>query len=138
MPTLLIAYDLASSGQNAIPLAATIRQLGSRWARPLASLWYLETSATAAEIEATLVPLLGDDDGLLVQEVTGHAALANTMLRWTCGSALVTMPPVNQPRPWQPRLVTGLVTGLGPRCAVGPVLAGEHLPSLKTEVAVAA
>jgi hypothetical protein len=134
MPTLLIAYDLAPSGGADTLVATAIRQLGSRWARPLASLWYMETTATPCEIEAALAPLLGDDDGLLVQEVTGHAALANTMLRWTGGSALATMPPISQRRPWQPRLVSGLV----PRCEAGPVPAGEHLPRLKTEVAVAA
>ena len=134
MPTLLIAYDLASSDHAATPLAAAIRQLGSRWARPLASLWYIETAATPAEIEATLAPLLGDDDGLLVQSVTGHAALANTMLRWTSRSALATAPAASQRRQWQPRLVSRLV----PRDEPRPMPAGAHLPSLKTEVAAAA
>ena len=134
MPTLLIAYDLASSGHAAVPLAAAIRQLGSRWARPLASLWYVETTATPAEIEAMLAAHLGDDDGLLVQEVAGHAALANTMLRWTSRSALATAPAASQRRQWQPQLVSRRV----PRCEPGPMPAGEHLPSLKTEVAAAA
>ena len=82
MPTLLIAYDLAGP-QAATPLADAIMSLGARWARPLASVWYVETSASAAEVEATLIDFLQDDDGLLVQQAFGHAALANTMLRWT-------------------------------------------------------
>jgi hypothetical protein len=137
MPMLLIAYDLASSGHTATALPAAIRQLGGRWARPLASLWYVETTATPAEIEAALASLLSDDDGLLVQEVTGHAALANTMLRWTRGSALAAVPAASQRRPWQLKIVAGSLSGLVPH-EFGPVPAGEHLPSLKTEVAAAA
>ena len=82
MPTLLIAYDLTSS-EAAAPLAEAIMALGARWARPLASVWYVETSASVAEIEVALSDFLHDDDGLLVQQAFGHAAVANTMLRWT-------------------------------------------------------
>ena len=79
METLLIAYDLADTEDTA-DLTAAIQALGDRWARPLASLWCVETDKSPTEIEAQLSDLLGMDDGLLVQRMEGEAALANTML----------------------------------------------------------
>jgi hypothetical protein len=129
MSILLIAYDTVPADSADKALSGAIRALGQRWARPLATLWYVETSAAVAEIEAALSPLLGDEDGLLVQEVAGQAALANTMLRWTCGSVMAPAPmrAAGQHRSWQPRLVSP-----------GPVPAGGHLPISETEVAAAA
>jgi hypothetical protein len=131
MSILLIAFDIATDGGADKALSGAIRALGSRWARPLASLWYVETSASVAEIEAALAPLIGEEDGLLVQEVIGEAALANTMLRWTRGSMLAPVAVLaaagSQHRPWQPRLVP-----------VGLVPAGGHLPNSETAVAAAA
>ena len=83
MPTLLIAYDLDVPSTVGAHLADAIMRLGTRWARPLASLWYIETNTACTTVEEQLSGLLGTDDGLLVQQVTGEAALANTMLRWT-------------------------------------------------------
>ena len=83
MPTLLIAYDLSKRSPSEATLATAIMRLGTRWSRPLASIWYVETAASCASIEAQLTGFLGLDDGLMVQEVIGEAALANTMLRWT-------------------------------------------------------
>jgi hypothetical protein len=129
MPILLIAYDIATANGAERAVSTAIRAFGQRWARPLSSLWYVETSATVAEIEAVLAPLIGDEDGLLIQEVAGQAALANTMLRWTCGSVMAPAPmrAAGQHRSWQPRLVSP-----------GPVPAGGHLPISETEVAAAA
>jgi hypothetical protein len=129
MSLLLIAYDIGPADGAEKALSAAIRALGQRWARPLATLWYVDTSATVADIEALLAPLIGDEDGLLIQEVTGQAALANTMLRWTGGSVMAPAPvrAVGQHRPWQPRLV-----------AAAPVPASGHLPISETEVAAAA
>ena len=125
-PRFLIAYDIAAADGAGSALAAAIRQLGPRWARPLASLWYVETTRSVEQIEAALAPFLNDDDGLLVQEVTGQAALANTMLRWTSRSPLLSPELAGQRRPWQPRIVSGLMP------------AGGHLPNSETEVAAAA
>jgi hypothetical protein len=83
MSTLLIAYDLSDAGSANGPLAAAIMRLGSRWARPLSTLWFIETAATPADIEAALAPWIDADDGLVVQAVAGEAALANTVVRWT-------------------------------------------------------
>ncbi len=130
MPTLLIAYDIGSDGHPTAALAAAIRQLGLRWARPLASLWYIETDKSVIDIETSLASYLSDDDGLLIQEVIGQAALANTMLRWTGRSPLMASQSAaqlgNDRRPWQPWVVSG------------PVPASGHLPNTEREVAVAA
>jgi hypothetical protein len=126
MRTLLIAYDIEiEGGTDTRALSATVRALGQRWARPLASLWYVETLATVADVEAVLSPLIGDENALLIQEVKGEAALANTMLRWTGRSELASAQPRVAGRncSWQPRLVPP---------------AGGHLPNSETEVAVAA
>jgi hypothetical protein len=127
LPTVLIAYDMAAANSaTSTTLAAAIRQLGPRWARPLASLWYVETGHSVENIEAALAPFLNDDDGLLVQEATGQASLTNTMLRWTSRSPLIASEVAAQRRPWQPRIVPGHVP------------AGGHLPNSETEVAAAA
>jgi hypothetical protein len=83
MSTLLIAYDLSDAASVNGPLAAAIMRLGSRWARPLSTLWFIETAATPADIEAALAPWIDAEDGLVVQAVAGEAALANTVVRWT-------------------------------------------------------
>ena len=83
MPVLLIAYDLADEAANARAVTDTIVRSGIRWARPLASVWYVETDRRAEDIEAEISDLLGIDDGLLVQATIGEAAATNAMLRWT-------------------------------------------------------
>lgn len=82
MRTLLVAYDLTKPSLNEPYVAAALMSLGEAWARPLANLWYLRTSASEAEIETRLSRLLDDTDGLVVQETRGDAALVNTGLRW--------------------------------------------------------
>ena len=83
MQMLLIAYDLAERELNETAMTTVIRRIGERWARPLASVWYVETNVAAADIEAELAELLGTGDGLVVQATAGEAVVANTMLRWT-------------------------------------------------------
>lgn len=87
MPTLLITYDLAQPSRNGAALAEAIMAMGERWARPLASVWCVETNASVADVEAELAGMLDDEDGLLVQATTGEAVMANTMLRWTTARA---------------------------------------------------
>jgi hypothetical protein len=129
MTILMIAYDLSSGSMVEKALSSAVRSLGRRWARPLAALWYIETAAPIAEIENFLSSLIGDEDGLLIQEVAGQMALANTMLRWTCGSVLTPVPTNadGQHRSWQPLLIAG-----------GFVPTGGRLPISKSEVAAAA
>lgn len=80
--TLLIAYDLAQSTARRAQIAELLMTIGEAWARPLDTVWMLRTSLTAEAMEARLSPLLGTDDGLMVQEARGDAAFANTSLRW--------------------------------------------------------
>ncbi len=122
MPTLMIAYDLCDPDSNSGPLTTAIRQLGDRWARPLATSWYVETMATPAEAEALLAGFICDDDALLVQEVIGQAALSNTVLRWSGQSVTCA----------NPRAAT---TGLGSLRLVQPV---PRLPNSEAAVAEAA
>ena len=77
-----IAYDVTDT-QTAMSVTAAIKQLGTRWARPLASVWYVDTDHSTAEIETRLGALLDIDDGLIVQDASGPTSLANTAMRWT-------------------------------------------------------
>ncbi len=80
--TLLIAYDLAQPTDTRPQIAEMLMSIGEAWARPLDTVWMLRTHLTPDAIEARLTPLLGTDDGLMVQEARGEAAFANTGLRW--------------------------------------------------------
>jgi hypothetical protein len=80
--TLLVAYDLARPSDTRPQIAEMLMSIGEAWARPLDTVWMLRTNLAAEAIEARLAPLLGTDDGLMVQEARGEAAFANTGLRW--------------------------------------------------------
>ena len=82
MRTYLVAYDLARPQMNQAYIAEAIMGLGAAWARPLDNVWYLRTTGSDKEIEARLERLLDQNDGLVVQEARGEAAMANTGLRW--------------------------------------------------------
>lgn len=80
--TLLIAYDLTRPSDTRPQIADLLMSIGEAWARPLDTVWMLRTRLTPEAIEARLAPLLGAEDGLMVQEARGEAAFANTGLRW--------------------------------------------------------
>jgi hypothetical protein len=80
MRTYLITYELASPARHV--LSTAIMQLGDAWARPLETTWYVQSSERADALERRLEPLLGGDDGLLIQQVEANAVLLNTALRW--------------------------------------------------------
>lgn len=81
--TYLVAYDLASSSAEKHAIATRIMSLGEAWARPLDQIWYVRAERrAAARIEQEMADLIGDDDGLIIQEVAEEAAMANTALRW--------------------------------------------------------
>ena len=82
MRTYLVSYDLANPALNRQTLASALMHLGQSWARPLEATWYVRVDGAAQEIEGWLKPFLGEDDGLLVQEVASDSALVNTALRW--------------------------------------------------------
>lgn len=80
--TLLVAYDLARQSESRPAIAELLMSIGEAWARPLDTVWMLRTTLAPAAIEARIAALLGPDEGLMVQEVRGDAACANTSLRW--------------------------------------------------------
>lgn len=80
--TLLVAYDLARPSETRPQIAEILMSIGEAWARPLDTVWMLRTQLAPEAIEERLAPLMGGDDGLMVQETRGEAAFANTNLRW--------------------------------------------------------
>lgn len=82
MRTLLVSYDLAKPHRNKHVLAQEIMGLGTRWARPLESTWYVSTELDEIEVEAKLASILDSDDGLLIQAVSEEAVLSNAQIRW--------------------------------------------------------
>lgn len=82
MRTYLVAYDLTRPHLNQCYLAEAIMSLGVAWARPLDTVWYVRVEGAENGIEGRLGRLLDENDGLIVQETKGEAALANTSLRW--------------------------------------------------------
>lgn len=82
MRTYLISYDLANPNAKKHALAREIMGLGAKWARPLDQTWYVATKASSSDLNDRLSWMLGEEDGLIVQEVADDAILSNTALRW--------------------------------------------------------
>ncbi|MEM7774652.1 MAG: hypothetical protein AAF732_03520 [Pseudomonadota bacterium] len=82
MTTFLISYDLADPSRNKQTITSHIMAIGEAWARPLDQTWYVRCAGEAANIEAEITSHLGDEDGLIVQEVGEDVVFANTALRW--------------------------------------------------------
>jgi hypothetical protein len=80
--TLLVAYDLGTCEARRSDLNDAIMTIGEAWARPLDTVWVVRTRLTPEAVEMRLSPLIGDDDGLIVQETRGEVRLTNTGLRW--------------------------------------------------------
>ncbi len=89
-----IAYDIANP-DTAAAVTTALKTLATRWARPLAAVWYVDTALSAEAVSARLEPLLGTDDGLIVQGVDGEAALSNTVVRWMRASPTGATAPAN-------------------------------------------
>ncbi len=83
MRTVLIAYDPSLGNAASGRLAETIMRMAPRWAHPLPGLWYVETPDTVDDVTTRLSPVVSDLDSVVVQELSGGPAVANTMLRWT-------------------------------------------------------
>ncbi|NOU08070.1 MAG: hypothetical protein HOO99_17995 [Hyphomicrobiaceae bacterium] len=83
MRTILIAYDPALGNAANGRLAETIMRLAPLWAHPLPGLWYIQTADSIDDISARLTPVVTDLDSVVIQELVGGPAVANTMLRWT-------------------------------------------------------
>lgn len=114
MRTYLISYDLAKPARNQHVLAQVIMGLGDKWARPLASTWYVASEREEMELEGELRELLGEEDGLLIQAVKREAILTNTSIRWfrqrragldiEAGSNIIAFPAPPAAEPLEPEL----------------------------------
>ncbi len=82
MRTYLISYDLAKPHLSKHVVAQAIMSLGSSWARPLETTWYVRSEESEETLEAWLGRYLEAEDGLLVQPVRDEAVMTNTSLRW--------------------------------------------------------
>ena len=80
MRTILIAFDPSFGNAAHGLLAKTIMHAAPRWAHPLPGLWYIETPDTVEDVLAYLAPSVSDLDSVVVQELLGGPAVANTML----------------------------------------------------------
>jgi len=81
--TFLVAYEFCDRDTASARIERAIARCGARWARPLAGVWFLETVAEMSSLEQALLPLIAEDDGLVIQEVFGVAGVHNTVMRWT-------------------------------------------------------
>ena len=63
----LISYDLRKPGQDYKDLHNAIKSYGN-WAKPLESVWLIDTNQRAAQIYDRLRPHIDDNDYLLVIE----------------------------------------------------------------------
>lgn len=82
MRTYLISYDLANPNAKKHAIAREIMNLGGKWARPLEQTWYVATDSDSHGLNDRLAWMLGEDDGLLIQEIATDSVLSNTALRW--------------------------------------------------------
>jgi len=72
--TLLVGYDLNKSGQNYTELIEVLESdYESSW-HELDSTWIIKTSKTCVQVRDDLLPLIDDNDELLVVELTGAVA----------------------------------------------------------------
>ncbi len=82
MRTYLISYELAQPHISKHVMAQAIMSLGTSWARPLETTWYVRSEDEGENLESWLSRFLAPDDGLLIQSVKDEAVLTNTALRW--------------------------------------------------------
>lgn len=114
MRTYLISYDLAKPNRNQHVVAQVIMGLGEKWARPLATTWYVSSDRDETDLEAELRYLLDEEDGLLIQAVKREAVLTNTSLRWfrqrrpgldlEAGGNIIAFPSPQPTEPIEPEL----------------------------------
>ena len=70
MACYLVACELNSPGDDYIGLTEAIERLASRSRRCLGSVWLVHAESTAAELRDELKPHLGDNDRLLVAQIS--------------------------------------------------------------------
>lgn len=73
MSTYIITYDLSEKGQNYDCLHQKLQSYTTHW-HAQQSVWFVETSESAAQIRDKLRPCLDNNDKLLVAKLSGEAA----------------------------------------------------------------
>ncbi|WP_439592385.1 hypothetical protein [Microbacterium sp.] len=76
MTSYLVSYDLRAPGRNYDDLLKYLRSLPYS-AKPLESLWLVETTMTAVELRDSLSRLVDKGDGIMVAKTSGEAAWRN-------------------------------------------------------------
>jgi hypothetical protein len=76
MKTYSITYDLGKPGQDYTNLISRIKSLGTTWARPTKSHWFVNTDFDVAQLRDILKPYLDKNDRLMVNEVGAMWATA--------------------------------------------------------------
>jgi hypothetical protein len=67
--TIQISYDLRAPGDDYPALLAYIR--GHEATKPLSSTWFIRTARSALQVRDDIAELIGDEDELVVLDVTG-------------------------------------------------------------------
>lgn len=73
MPALLVTYDLKKPGRDYSKVIASIKSCGVWW-HYLESTWLLSTNMSASDVSSVLLPLIDENDSLLVIHVHTPAA----------------------------------------------------------------
>jgi len=73
--TFVVAYDLMKQGQNYTCLTQKLQTYPTHW-HAQGSVWFIETSQSAAQIRDYLKPCLDANDKLIVARLQGEAAWA--------------------------------------------------------------
>lgn len=73
MGSILVGYDLNSTGQDYADLIAAVKALGSWW-HHLDSTWIVKTALSAKEVRDLLKPKIDKNDELLVINITADEA----------------------------------------------------------------
>lgn len=82
---ILVTYDLQKPGRNYDVLYEALRKAGTSWARPVESVWLLDTGKAAEVIHDELRPHVDANDRLFVVELKPHwwgSNLPTEVMEW--------------------------------------------------------
>lgn len=78
MTSMIIEYDLRSSGRNYDELYKTIKSY-STWAHVTESTWFIKTSESCVQVRDKLLAHMDSNDRIFVAVLTGVAAWRNVL-----------------------------------------------------------
>lgn len=79
MSTYLVSYDLRKPGKNYATLHEHLKSYAN-WAKPLESLWLVQTSASAAAVRDAIRQHMDNNDRVFVVDVTKQPAAWHGLL----------------------------------------------------------